>query len=638
MTLSSQQQTELTDLLDLLCDGTIAGDQSVRLQQLLLHNGDAQWFYLRYMQLHGTLLWDRQSRSERDAVQQLRDRGLPPSSVAGQRQVVSIPQLELGPPNLAIPSSAILNAAGYFSSGWPVAYLIASVILGVGLLIGTITHVSRPSQVVSRNLPSPSGRGVGGESNELPSPSGRGAGGEGGVRPDSTFPLIVGQITGTVDCRLTDGSKTKDQRPKTAVLLGDKFNLASGLLEITYYSGAKVILQGPVTYEVESSASGYLSLGRLTAKVASTRSQDLRPNTQDPNPKSPNLQISKFIARTPTATVTDLGTEFGVEVSKNGSTTSRVFRGSVRLQTLGPHAGTKTNAVTLHENESARVTIADGPSGGKKYVISLGASVTPADFVRRLDGPTIKVLDLVDVVAGGDGFSGRRNRGIDLRNGRLVDTISVETYFGDRKYHPVKETPLVDGVFIISTPSYDDPVQLDSAGHTVAGLSAGETQARGHVWAGGHDGVFSILDGIDYSTPGHGMIALHANSGVTFDLAAIRRANPGWKLLRFRGVAGLAEPTRSEHGASPHRGKPAEYEPDGLADLRVFVDGEVRFQRREVNIHTGALRAVVPIRDGDRFLTLVATHANNGITGDYTMFGDPQLELLPTATAAESTR
>ena len=38
-------------------------------------------------------------------------------------------------------------------------------------------------------------------------------------------------------------------------------------MEITYDTGAKVILQGPVTYEVESKDGGYLSLGKLTARV-----------------------------------------------------------------------------------------------------------------------------------------------------------------------------------------------------------------------------------------------------------------------------------------------------------------------------------------------------------------------------------
>ena len=37
-------------------------------------------------------------------------------------------------------------------------------------------------------------------------------------------------------------------------------------MEITYDSGAKVILQGPATYEVNSNG-GFLSIGKLTGKL-----------------------------------------------------------------------------------------------------------------------------------------------------------------------------------------------------------------------------------------------------------------------------------------------------------------------------------------------------------------------------------
>ena len=50
-----------------------------------------------------------------------------------------------------------------------------------------------------------------------------------------------------VDCRWAD---TAFDSP--GVPLGRKYELASGLMEIVYDTGAKVILQGPVTYEVES--------------------------------------------------------------------------------------------------------------------------------------------------------------------------------------------------------------------------------------------------------------------------------------------------------------------------------------------------------------------------------------------------
>ena len=49
--------------------------------------------------------------------------------------------------------------------------------------------------------------------------------------------------------------------------LNDTVALCSGLMEITYDTGAKVILQGPVTYKVDSAAGGYLSVGKLAARL-----------------------------------------------------------------------------------------------------------------------------------------------------------------------------------------------------------------------------------------------------------------------------------------------------------------------------------------------------------------------------------
>ena len=197
------------------------------------------------------------------------------------------------------------------------------------------------------------------------------------------------------------------------------YALASGLMEITYDTGAKVILQGPVTYEVESAAGGYLSVGKLTAKL------------EKKGGKSPNLQISKsetsnpqsliptplFVIRTPTVTVTDLGTEFGVEVNKQGGTTSHVFRGSVRLQVAPASGETETMPVFCAKtNRPTWRTVA------RDRIVVLGPFARPANFVREISRQTIKTLDLVDVVAGGDGFSGRRGRGIDPTSGQLVDT------------------------------------------------------------------------------------------------------------------------------------------------------------------------------------------------------------------------
>ena len=107
--------------------------------------------------------------------------------------------------------------------------------------------------------------------------------------------------------------------------------------------------------------------------------------------------------------MTDLGTEFGVEVDKRGDTTSHVFRGSVRVQVVAATARPQATDI-LHENESAWVERACRRRAPAQVTV-IGSAAMPAGFVREIPRRTIKVLDLVDVVAGGDGFSGRRGRG-----------------------------------------------------------------------------------------------------------------------------------------------------------------------------------------------------------------------------------
>ena len=143
-------------------------------------------------------------------------------------------------------------------------------------------------------------------------------------------------------CKAWTIRNQKSEIRNLLVSLGDKFALASGLMEITYDTGAKVILQGPVTYEVESNG-GYLAVGKLTGKLekkvasgqwlVASRSEIPSPQSLAPSPSSnpqsltsnPSLSTIHyplFTIRTPTATVTDLGTEFGVEVATDGTSQS----------------------------------------------------------------------------------------------------------------------------------------------------------------------------------------------------------------------------------------------------------------------------------------------------------------------------
>ena len=247
-----------------------------------------------------------------------------------------------------------------YSSGWSVAYLTATVITGLWLLSMWLTPVSR--QVATHSLPPAAERQL------APEP----------------LPASVGRITGMVDCKWNGGSR---------VSLGQKVDLASGLMEITYDTGAKVILQGPVTYEVEANG-GYLAVGKLTGKLEKNDKRETLNAELSDRRSSFIVHRSSFVIRTPTATVTDLGTEFGVEVDKSGVTETNVFVGAVQVVRIGGKDAADQGAVVIRTGQFARVTASKGASVSvgqrrpdamaKRFARAIPKKVSAADDYAKL--------------------------------------------------------------------------------------------------------------------------------------------------------------------------------------------------------------------------------------------------------------
>ena len=221
----------------------------------------------------------------------------------------------------------------------------------------------------------------------------------------------AGAITGTLDCVWKDSQL---RFPETDVCVGDVLRIDAGLMEITYDSGAKVILQAPTTYTVTSKTGGYLDIGRLTAKMGATpkawqksrfgvpeagneelgaNNEERRTNKEElPAPASPSrpstLDSPLFAVTTPSAIVTDLGTEFGVHVDNRGATESLVFVGTVTVQTPAAEGEKPAHEETLHSNDSARV---EQKGQGEKATYEVQRTPVKAEsFVRTLARPSAK--------------------------------------------------------------------------------------------------------------------------------------------------------------------------------------------------------------------------------------------------------
>ena len=269
--------------------------------------------------------------------------------------------------------------------------------------------------------------------------------------------------------------------PSSSVSLGDKYALASGLVEITYDTGAKVILQGPVTYEVETPPTAASS-----RSASSPRGWRMRSRKR----QVPNLQISKspnysWLGLPPPSSPTSAPSS--ASKWQGGTYKTHVFRGSV-VASGGPRReNAERVGKCLHENESARVERSRDAIGGGGQITVARLPASAASFVREIPRQTIKTFDLVDAVAGGDGFSGRRNQGIDPRNGRLVDVAGTAArkppWSGDGQYHRVPGRPFVDGVFIPN--GGKGAVQVDSAGHVCDEFPATANATWEAIWAGG---------------------------------------------------------------------------------------------------------------------------------------------------------
>ncbi|HEY0550410.1 MAG TPA: LamG-like jellyroll fold domain-containing protein, partial [Verrucomicrobiae bacterium] len=103
------------------------------------------------------------------------------------------------------------------------------------------------------------------------------------------------------------------------IFLGDNFGaqrlrIASGVLQLEFKRGARLVMEGPADLQLISSNEAFLHSGRVTAHVPD--------------------QAHGFKITAPAVAVIDLGTEFGLHAATNGRTEMHVFSGAVEMQQL----------------------------------------------------------------------------------------------------------------------------------------------------------------------------------------------------------------------------------------------------------------------------------------------------------------
>lgn len=375
--------------------------------------------------------------------------------------------------------------------------------------------------------------------------------------------------------------------------------LEQGFAQFTFKQGAEVLLQAPCEFELGSRNSMQLYHGVLTAKVPSS--------------------AVGFTVETPSTRVIDFGTEFGVSTGAQSEAQVHVFNGQIGLGTMAPGVPTFQ---TITKGIAATIA-----PGGKVVTDSLKNHENL--FVRQLpDGDRCSIpgrrLDLADIVGGGNGFgSGVLNTTIDPLTGRwqdqpyaALDLNVAKPQGGIGRYVLVPQLAFVDGVFVPD--SNEGPVLVSSAGHvfaecpdTVGQFVSGVCNGAKILLANGQSSQITV-QGKNCGTPEFPAIFMHSNLGITFDLAAIRKALPTTRLLRFRSLCTMNKLVDLR----------------GIGEAWILVDGQPRFQQ---DVHLGERYSVnIPLEQEDRFLTLISTDNGNAQADpdDWITFVEPVLDLL----------
>ena len=248
---------ELGDLASMLCEDQITPEQAARLEQLA-QSPQAKRYLLHYLQLHGELYWEH-------AVT-LRDH--PPAGLE-----LADPGLGMADPGLGLADSSLGATAGLSSSvnlgtgrqgdailapgnaaqadddrsspcprvsvspphrwRWQVAAAVAaSLLVGMGWWLTARHHAAM--------------RAAAGRPSTAPM-----------VREPSSAP--VARLTRLVAAEWTGDGPTR--REGTALAAGETLPLADGLVEVSFDHGAKVILQGPAAFQIQSADGGLLRRG-----------------------------------------------------------------------------------------------------------------------------------------------------------------------------------------------------------------------------------------------------------------------------------------------------------------------------------------------------------------------------------------
>ena len=236
------------------------------------------------------------------------------------------------------------------------------------------------------------------------------------------YQMFIPHEVATIHSSL-DGSFAYNQTTASGTRLTNRKEplfLQKGLVEIVFDEGAKVLLEAPATFRLQSTGRMVLHTGQLFAFVPAS--------------------AKGFTVETPSSHIIDMGTQFGIRVKQDGTSDLHMFKGKAAL--ASDSASDTGQVLTLSAGQAKRVD-----TNGQTRDIPIQEQT----FVRHFSPDTGFIwrgqkLGLADFVGNGNGLgTGRTNVYIDPTKGY---TESLNCSGNGNEYHIFAANPFVDGLFI----------------------------------------------------------------------------------------------------------------------------------------------------------------------------------------------
>ena len=366
---------ELADLFDAYCNGTASAEELAQLEEILISNPRVMDAFVIYTDAHARLRRWAQRSSHTVANTQAGefpcDLCCVDDSVLDDMDPPVNQEPESNSPILGFLKDVFQAGTDFLSRGVVLTLLLALGLPGI-LLLMLMIHIVR--QPVTPVMP--------------------------------MTPATVAVITQENGC--VWGEATGKLSVGTRLYSGQKLYLNKGLAELAFDNGAGVILQGPAMLEIKSGKKGILQAGKLVAYV-------------------PKKAIG-FTVATPTATMIDLGTEFGVSVDDTGNSEAHVFTGQIKVGMRSSPADSKEKFELLKVGQATRI---EKTQTGN--IRTDAVTLTPRQFIRRV--PPISNADLPEPVIV---FSHQGDRDPSTEGWERFEHVPVRTVVANVSTSPTK--------------------------------------------------------------------------------------------------------------------------------------------------------------------------------------------------------